>query len=363
MNKKELLKKMMFDLNNQNNLYKPGNYWKFYEKNIVKQILKNKLENFRKWEGGVGIGNIQSFGGGARETVRAFGMNLHPFEEKFLKIDNNFLIKIFNKIINKLSKYIPILSFFYFRIALARNYYFQNLENNFDLLFELIENLDSKLLEVSDSKSGSPLGYYRNNKFYTYRFLTTLLEIYFIKKNSDFSNINNIIELGAGTGLLASAFLKTKKNIKYFIVDIPPALYISEYFLKSLNYKVFGYNDLINQKEENINFNDYQVIFLPSWKMYLLKKNNIDLFINIASFQEMEKEQTSNYLNIILDIEPKYIYLNNAIKGHYQAPKKEQFGVLNPTSMEHCETIIEKQYALNKKEVKDGNYKSLFKKK
>jgi len=130
----------MLDLNNQNNLYKPGNYWKFYEKNIVKQILKNKLENFRKWEGGAGIGNIQSFGGGARETLRSFGMNLHPFEEKFLKFDNNFLIKIYNKFINKLSKYIPILSFFYFRIALARKYYFQNLESNFNLLFELIKN-------------------------------------------------------------------------------------------------------------------------------------------------------------------------------------------------------------------------------
>jgi len=146
-------------------------------------------------------------------------------------------------------------------------------------------------------------------------------------------------------------------------VDIPPALYISEYFLKSLNYNVFGYNDLINQKEENINFNDYQVICLPSWKMHLLKKNNIDLFINIQSFQEIEKEQTSNYLDIILDIEPRYIYLDNSIEGHEQALKKKQFGVLNPTTMEYCESIIKKKYALSKKELQNKKYKSLFQKK
>lgn len=362
MNKKELLQKMLFDLNNQNNLYKPGNYWKFYEKNILKQILENKLENFRKWEGGAGIGNIQSFGGGARETTRQFGMNLHPFEEKFLKLENNFLIKIYNKLINKLSRYIPILSFLYFRIALARNYYFQKLESNFNLLFELIKNLDANLLEANDSEAGSPLGYYRNNKFYTYHFLTTLLEINFIKKNSDFGNINNIIELGAGIGLLATAFLKIKKNLKYFIIDIPPTLFISEYFLKSLNYKVFGYNDLINQKEENIDFKDYQVICLPSWKFYLLKKKNIDLFINIQSFQECEKEQTSNYLEIILDIEPNYIYLHNLIEGHKKTLKKEQFGVLNPTTMEHCETIIKKKYFLTNKVIQNKLYQSLFKK-
>ena len=362
MNQKKLLHKMLFDLNNQNNLYRPGNYWKFYEKNILKQILKNKLENFRKWEGGAGIGNIQSFGGGARETNRSFGMNLHPFEEKFQKFDNNFLIKIYNKLINKLSKYIPVLSFLYFRIALARNYYFENLESNFNLLFQLIKKLDDELLEASDSETGSPLGYFRNNKFYTYHFLTTLLEINFIKKNSDFGNINNVVELGAGIGLLASAFLKLKKNIKYFIVDIPPALYISEYFLKSLNYKVFGYNDLINQKEENIDFKDYQVICLPSWKLYLLKKKNMDLFINIQSFQEIEMEQTSNYLDIILNIEPNYIYLHNSIEGHKKTLKKGQFGVLNPTTMDYCETIIKKKYALTIKEIQNKSYQSLFKK-
>ena len=39
-------------------------FWKYYEKNILSQISKNKLNEFRSWSGAACKGNIQSFGGG-----------------------------------------------------------------------------------------------------------------------------------------------------------------------------------------------------------------------------------------------------------------------------------------------------------
>ena len=60
----KLIKEMMDDAKNQSSLYTAGNYWKYYEKNILKQIKKNDLTKFRSWPGGSGAGNIQSFGGG-----------------------------------------------------------------------------------------------------------------------------------------------------------------------------------------------------------------------------------------------------------------------------------------------------------
>ena len=69
---KQLLKKMMEESFKQEDLYTAGNYWKFYEKKILDQIKKNKLKNFRSWEGGGGAGNIQSFGGGNERTSRSF---------------------------------------------------------------------------------------------------------------------------------------------------------------------------------------------------------------------------------------------------------------------------------------------------
>ena len=66
---------------------------------------------------------------------------------------------------------------------------------------------------------------YVEGKTYTDRFLKELGFIAEIKKNTDFENINFIVELGAGIGLLASVFLKLKKNRKYLIIDIPPTLF------------------------------------------------------------------------------------------------------------------------------------------
>ena len=39
----KILEEIMKDMSSQDELFKPGNYWKFYEKNILKQIKKNLL--------------------------------------------------------------------------------------------------------------------------------------------------------------------------------------------------------------------------------------------------------------------------------------------------------------------------------
>ena len=362
--KLKLLDVMMKDLNQKEDLYKPGNYWKYYEEDLIKQIKNNNLEELRKWNGGAGSGNIQSFGGGEMELQRYFRENFHPFEERFKIFDDNFFIKKYNGFINKISKYIPLISFFSFRISIARKIFFDKIKYEFNLLYELIENLDKDLLISHDSEFGSPIGFYRENKFYTAHFLKSLLHIHFIKQNTNFNKINNIIELGAGIGLLGAAFLKLKKNMKYFIIDIPPALFISEYYLKSLNYRVFGYEDLLNSKNNNINFDSYQVICIPTWRIDLLKNIRTDLFINIHSFQEMEKEQTLNYLDKISENPPSYIFLRNAINGHFKTNKIGTFGVLNPTTMHDCERFLQNNFNIKKKIIYNNNknYKTIFEK-
>ena len=43
----KLIKEMIDDSKNQSSLYVAGNFWKYYEKNILKQIKKNDLTKFR----------------------------------------------------------------------------------------------------------------------------------------------------------------------------------------------------------------------------------------------------------------------------------------------------------------------------
>ena len=84
------LSKLIEESNSQTDLYKPGNYWKFYEKNILKQIRNNKLINFRSWKGGAGSGSIHSFGGGSEIKCRKFSRNFHPIDDDFEFLDDSF---------------------------------------------------------------------------------------------------------------------------------------------------------------------------------------------------------------------------------------------------------------------------------
>ena len=174
-----------------------------------------------------------------------------------------------------------------------------------------------------------------------------------------------MIELGAGIGLLASCFLKLKKNIKYLIVDIPPTLFFSEYYLRNLGFKVFGYKDLKTETNANLNeiFNHFQVCCIPPWKLELLKDYKSDLFINVKSFQEMEKDQSINYINIFKNCIKKYIYLNNGIKGHAKAPKKGEFGVLNPTSKLDLENELTNMFQIKYSKTEVNSYITIFEKK
>ena len=362
----KLIKEMMDEAKNQSNLYTAGNYWKYYEKNILNQIRKNDLTKFRSWAGGAGAGNIQSFGGGEMELSRYHNRNFHPFDFKYSKIDNNFLAIKFNAVINKLCRVFPFFSYFALRSVEARKYYFAQIKKNQETLYELIFNIDKDLLKISDSTFGNPIGIYKNDKFYTSLFLQNLKSISFIKKNTDFDKIQKVIELGAGIGSLASIFLKLKKNVKYLIIDIPPTLFFSEYYLRNLGFKVFGYKDLKTENSPNLNeiFNNVQVCCLPPWKLELLKDYKSDLFINKASFQEMEKEQSLNYINILKNCITKYIYLKNDInKNRNESKKKGKFGVINPTTKLDLENELADMFKIKKTKTELDIYSTIFEKK
>ena len=366
---KSLIQSMIKDSFKQDKIFLAGNYWKKYEKKILKQIKENKLEEFRSWPGGAGRGNIQSFGGGDLAYSSKFGRNFHPLEKSFQKFDNNFIVKKYNALLNKLIKLIPFLKYFVFRASEARSYFNDYLVENLNLRYKLIKTSNPELLEISDSTFGNPTGTYINKKFYTWKFLDALEEIVSIKKNINLKEINSIVELGAGIGMLASCFLKLNKNLKYVIIDIPPTLFFSEYYLKNIGFKVFGYQELVNNPNIEIDkvLKSHDAICLPTWKIDLLINKKFDMFINISSFMEMEKEQSIFYLNKIKDVITKYVYLNNSSYGTKKAKNIDDFGVLNPTTKSDCENILKENFTIFDSYIDENsnllnpNYKSFFK--
>mgnify|MGYP007000047906 len=65
---------------------------------------------------------------------------------------------------------------------------------------------------------------------------------------------------------------------------------------------------------------------------------------NVHSFQEMEKNQSKYYLDRIKNFNCKYLFLKNEILGMKKASKVGDFGVLDPSTLNHLEEIILKEY-------------------
>ena len=364
---KHLIKKMMQESIKKNNLYLPGNYWKFYEKNIIKQIESKNLSKFRSWEAGIGTGNIKSFGGGSELRGRLYKKNYHPIDTAFNFIDDSVLIRKYNSLINKIIPYFPLMKYFLIRMAEMKIYYKGIYKKNLIERYNLIKNLDESLIKASDSSFGLDKEdiIHIDNKVYTNHFLNELLQINFIKKNTEFDSIKYVIELGAGIGMLASTFLKLNNRIKYVISDIAPQIFFSEYFLRNIGYKVYGYEDVIREENIDLNkiFNDFDVVCIPTWKLDNLDDFNFDLFINVASFQEMEKEQALNYLSILKKKISKYIFSSNLIEGHQKTEDKNSFGVLRPVTLKIIEDDLQNDFLIKKRFLNDGYYKAIFEKK
>ena len=107
-----------------------------------------------------------------------------------------------------------------------------------------------------------------------------------------------ILEIGGGFGSLARIIINDKK-CKYFLIDLPEANLMSNYYLK--NYfpekKIFNYSDYKDKLLEDV-IQNYDIFILPP---EILDKQNIkfDFIINSRSFMEMNKKIVKKYFNLI----------------------------------------------------------------
>jgi putative sugar O-methyltransferase len=106
-----------------------------------------------------------------------------------------------------------------------------------------------------------------------------------------------IVELGAGYGRNAFVILKMHLDAKLIIVDIPPALWVSERYLSSIfpEKRIFRYRDFNNFDEIAEEFERSDIAFLVSSQFPLLPEGSADLILNISSLHEMRPEQIAFY--------------------------------------------------------------------
>jgi putative sugar O-methyltransferase len=108
-----------------------------------------------------------------------------------------------------------------------------------------------------------------------------------------------VLELGAGYGRDAYVILATNPGIKYVIVDIAPALWIAEKYLRHQfpDLRVFCYRDFERFDDIEKEFLECDIAFFLSTQISRLPNGMADLAVNVSSLHEMRLEQIGFYLS------------------------------------------------------------------
>jgi putative sugar O-methyltransferase len=108
-----------------------------------------------------------------------------------------------------------------------------------------------------------------------------------------------VLELGSGYGRDAYAMLATTPRTKYIIVDIPPALWVAETYLRHQfpDRRIFQYREFTSFAEIEEEFSKCDIAFFLSTQITSLPDGLADLVINISSLHEMRPEQIAFYFS------------------------------------------------------------------
>ncbi len=329
----EILKLMLGELEKAPDIYKPTNYWYLHQQVFIKELNKIGLKDFRKRKYSI----LETFG--ATDLDFKYGQ----IDLKSNKYFNNRYVRalpfwdsVISFLNKKLNQYFPIIP--------SYNINFMELK---EILYERV-NLLAKaskakpLSSFSASLIGNPEdAFIVSGKNYTLTILYYYLRYLFCQKNLDFSKVKVIAELGCGSGKQIEVLKKLYPDIIFLLFDIPPQLYVSESYLSSVFPK-----DVVTFKEtldmETIDFSKKgRIYFFGNWKFPILKNMKIDLFWNAASFQEMEPDVVSNYLTIVNE-SAKAIFLQQTMEGKEEAVKKGEHGVLKATTLKDYQNNLKK---------------------
>lgn len=110
-----------------------------------------------------------------------------------------------------------------------------------------------------------------------------------------------VAELGAGYGRLAYVIVSASVGVRYTIIDVPPALYLSQRYLTSVFPEIAAFrfrpwDDFAAVRDE---FSAARIRFLLPHQAALLPDRSVDYFINISQLHEMSRPQVERYFALM----------------------------------------------------------------
>lgn len=332
----QLLDLMISDMDQASPLYKPTNYWQYKASVFLPALTKEGLQDFRRKPESV----FRSFG----------GVDIWPdywFDLRKSRVFNNRILRAvpgWQSVLKGLSGLTD---------GLAGLLAPGSIEHKKQLPYRVAKKVEAEtkapsidLIEAS-LVANPEYVFQVHGKTYTNNFVDYYLRYAYCCRFIDFSKVKVIVELGSGSCKLTEVIRKFHPHITFFNFDIAPQLYVGEMYLRSVfPGDVVSYET--NRSLEKLpNPEPGKMYFFGAWQFPLLKDFSYDLFMNLTSFQEMEPDVVANYISFI-NGNSEYVYLHEQMAGKEVAKKKGEFGVLNPTTLQHYIDDFSKYELLDK---------------
>lgn len=289
----QTLTQMLDELKQAPSIYQPSNFWINLNKIHLKQLMDTDIDNFKRSV------NMKYFNWGVLAIIRhqlsiIVSQIIKGNFKPILKSKFRYPTKSKNKF-----KHFNFMSAFVYKVFVSS---FMDYISQIDYL-NLLDQLEEPL-------TGNPFVIKYKNKLISQDLCNSIHEFYTIQQSVQFPKKVKIAELGAGYGRLAFIFLKVLPDCSYCIIDIPPALYISQSYLSAIfpKEKIFKFRPFPSFKEVKKEFEESRIKFLMPHQIELLPKNHFDLFITISSLHEMRRDQITNYIKHIDRLTKGYFY-------------------------------------------------------
>lgn len=138
---------------------------------------------------------------------------------------------------------------------------------------------------------------------------------YLEQKLNNLNNIKSVCVIGDGTGNFVLPAYHSNKFNNIISVNLSEVLYHDYIYINSCN--EFEYSIYVVETKDELNkllkTDEKKIIFVNASNANILYNNNIDMFVNIVSMQEMNNSIVENYFNIIKS-NKAYFYCCNRTK-------------------------------------------------
>lgn len=335
----ELFKTLVADQKNlAGPLYQPTNYWSAYYPYALKYLEDHGLRDFRRVADGPSDGFLGSFGCGDYSPIgeaRAVIGCINNATEAQVNSLHFFL---------NCSTENPGLPLYPGELS------YNGLN---EIAFRLADSFGKEcgakpLANASASLVGNPHPqscFVHDGRLYTYSFLYYFYRYAYVSRFVDLDTIDNIVEIGPGSGKQTEVTKKLHPHIRFYLLDLAPQLYVAGQFLKSVfPGRVVDYRTLRNEDDIEL-LDEGAVAMLGNWQVEHLAPQGRTLFWNAASFGEMEPHVVHNYLDIVSSFSD-YVYLFQCMGGKEKAADGRVGGVLEQTTWDHYVAYLSHAFAV-----------------